>query len=174
LKQVLLAVLPAAYRQTLLTLEEASRDLQDLYARNALPHIVGYSTLAASAGAVPVPWLDLLVLPGLQTRMVYHLAQLYGRPLSGQRFLELASTLGIGIALRQAAREVVKLVPVVGSVASGALAGASTFALGKAFCWYYGTVQKGHVPNPEELKRYYQEQLRQAEQAWQRLARGEK
>src|SRR5262249_35078208 len=61
LKHVLLDVLPAAYRQTLLTLETATRQLQDLYARHALPHIVGYSSLAATAGAIPIPWLDLLI-----------------------------------------------------------------------------------------------------------------
>ena len=82
LKQTLLDVLPAAYRQTLLTLDEASRELKDFYARRVLPHIVGYSTLAATAGAFPIPWVDLLILPGIQTRMIYHLAQFYGQPLS--------------------------------------------------------------------------------------------
>jgi len=56
-----------------------------------LPHIAGYSTLAATAGAIPIPWLDLLILPGIQTRMIYHLAQLYGQPLTGARFVEYRS-----------------------------------------------------------------------------------
>jgi uncharacterized protein (DUF697 family) len=169
LKQELLDILPAGYRQTLLTLEEASKELQDFYARNALPHIVGYSVLAATAGAIPVPWLDLLILPGIQTRMIYHLARFYGQPLTGTRFLELASTLGLGMIARQAMREVMKLIPYVGSVAGAALAGASTFALGKAFCFYYSAVHKGHVPRAEDLRRYYQEQLVLAERAWKHL-----
>jgi uncharacterized protein (DUF697 family) len=166
LKRVLLDVLPAAYRQTLLTLDEANRGLQDLFAQHALPHIIGYSSLATSAGALPIPWLDLLILPAIQTRMVYHLAQLYGQPLRAQRFLELASTLGLGIMFRQAVREVMKFIPYVGSVLGGVLAGASTFALGKAFCFYYSAVQQGHVPQPEELRHYYQEQLAQAKHLW--------
>jgi uncharacterized protein (DUF697 family) len=166
LRHVLLELLPSAYRQTLLTLTEATRELQDLYARHALPHIVGYSTLAASAGAIPIPWLDLLVLPGIQTRMIYHLARFYGQPLTGTRFLELASTLGLGVVMRQAAREVMKLVPYVGSVVGSVFAGASTFALGKAFCYYYSAVHQGHVPRPEDLRRYYHEQLLLAEHAW--------
>jgi len=129
LKQTLLDVLPAAYRQTLLTLDEAKHSLQDLFARQTLPHIVGYSTLAATAGAFPIPWVDLLVLPIIHSQMIYHLARLYGQPLSATRFLEVASTLGLGIVVRQAAREVIKLIPYVGSVAGGALAAASTFAL---------------------------------------------
>jgi uncharacterized protein (DUF697 family)/predicted GTPase len=166
LQQVLLELLPAAYRQTLLTLEETTRELQDLYARHALPHIVGYSTLAASAGAIPIPWLDLLILPGIQTRMIYHLARFYGQPLTAPRFVELASTLGLGVVMRQAAREVMKLIPYVGSVVGGVFAGASTFALGKAFCYYYSAVHQGHVPRAEDLRRYYNEQLQLAEQAW--------
>jgi len=166
LKGVLLEVLPAVYRHTLIALDEAGRELQDLYMKHALPHILGYSTLAATAGAIPVPWLDLLLLPGIQTRMIYHLARFYGQPLTGTRFLELASTLGIGVLARQAVRELTKFIPVVGSVASAALAGASTFALGKAFCFYYSAVHKGHVPQKEELRRYYQEQLSQAEKLW--------
>jgi uncharacterized protein (DUF697 family) len=169
LKQTLLEILPAAYRQTLLTLNEASKELQDLYAQQAVPHIVGYSMLAATAGAIPVPWLDLLVLPGIQTRMIYHLAQLYGQPLTGTRFLELASTLGLGMVARQAVREIVKFVPYFGSVAGAALAGASTFALGKAFCFYYSAVHKGHVPKADDLRRYYQEQLALAEKSWGKM-----
>ena len=101
LKKVLLDLLPAGYRHTLLTLDEVTRQLQDLYARQALPRIVGYSTLAATAGAIPIPLLDLLILPGIQSRMIYHLARFYGQPLSATRFLELASTLGLGVVLRQ-------------------------------------------------------------------------
>jgi uncharacterized protein (DUF697 family) len=163
LRHALLDLLPAAYRQTLLTLGAAKRELQDLFARRALPHIIGYSTLATTAGAVPIPLLDLLILPGIQTQMIYHLARLYGQPLSASRFLEVAGTLGLGILVRQATREVVKLVPYVGSVAGGLLAGASTFALGKAFCFYYAAVRQGQVPKAEDLRRYYHEQLKSAE-----------
>jgi len=72
------------------------------------------------------------------------------------------------MVVRQAAREVVKFIPVVGSVAGAALAGAATFALGKAFCFYYSAVHKGHAPAAEELRRYYQEQLAHAEAMWKK------
>ena len=53
---------------------------------------------------------------------------------------------GWRMVVRQAVREVVKFIPYVGSVAGGVLAGASTFALGKAFCYYYSAIHQGHVP----------------------------
>jgi uncharacterized protein (DUF697 family) len=166
LKAALLELLPEAYAHTLRTLAEATNELRELYARHALPHILAYSTLAATTGAIPVPWIDLLILPGIQTRMVHHLARYYGQPLTAQRFIEIAGTLGMGMLVRQASREVMKFIPYVGSVAGGVLAGASTFALGKAFCFYYSAVHAGHVPRPEELKQYYQQELKAAERSW--------
>jgi uncharacterized protein (DUF697 family) len=169
LKAVLLEVLPAAYRQTFLTVEEANRSLRDLYARHATPYITFYSLLATTAGAIPVPWVDLLILPGIQTRMIHHLARLYGQPFRGQHFAELGGALGLGMLVRQGIREVMKFIPYVGSVAGGALAGASTFALGKAACFYYSGVQKGHAPQPDEIRRYYADQFAAIQKSWSAL-----
>jgi uncharacterized protein (DUF697 family) len=166
LRKSLLELLPSAYRQTLIALDETTGELQDLYEKLALPHIIGYSSLAAGAGAIPVPWIDLLILPAIQTRLVQQIAEIYHQEFNAARFAELAGTLGLGLVLRQAAREVTKLVPFVGSIASGALAGASTFALGKAVCFYYGQIHKGHVPKGEDIRRYYREQLAVAERHW--------
>jgi uncharacterized protein (DUF697 family) len=100
--------------------------------------------------------------------MVHDLAKVYGQPLARERLAELASALGLGLLSRQATRSLIKVIPVLGtvlgSVAGGVLAGASTYALGKAFCYYYSAVLQGHVPNPEDLRRYYQDELRKAEQ----------
>ncbi|HEY1378045.1 MAG TPA: DUF697 domain-containing protein [Gemmataceae bacterium] len=168
LKQLLLDHLPEAYRQTLLALDRATHEFRDRYEREALPVILGYSGLAATAGAVPIPWLDLLILPGIKSQMVAHLARRSGRPLDGRRFAELASALGLGLLARQALREVVKLVPYVGSVAGAALAAGSTYALGQAYLYYERSTRQGHVPDAAELRRVYQEQLSKAEQMWKR------
>jgi uncharacterized protein (DUF697 family) len=169
LKAALLDLLPEAYRQTFLMVEEANHSLRDLYARHATPYITFYSLLATTAGAIPVPWVDLLILPGIQTRMVHHVARLYGQPLKAQHFGELAGALGLGMLVRQGIRELMKFIPYVGSVAGGALAGASTFALGKAACFYYSGVQQGHAPTPDEIRRYYAEQLDVVRKSWSSL-----
>ena len=170
LRQVLFEVLPAAVGQTLLTLREATDTLQEIYLREAMPVIYAYSSMAATAGAVPVPVVDVLLISGIQTRLVYQLAELYGQPMDKRRMTEIAGSLGVGMLVRQAGRGLIKLIPgvgtVIGSVAGGALAGASTYALGRAFCYYFQSVHKGHVPKPEDLKRYYKEQLAAAEHVW--------
>src|SRR5262249_19697830 len=86
LRQGVVDVLPGALGQTLVPLDRATGELQDLYSRRAERYILGYSAVAATAGAVPVPLVDMVLVPAIQTRMVYHLAQLAGQPLTGQRF----------------------------------------------------------------------------------------
>lgn len=166
LKRTLIELLPSAYRATFARVTEVTTHLKDLHLRHAMPVILSYSSLAATAGAVPVPFLDLVLLPAVQAKMVHALAALYGQPMTATRFLEAATSLGMGLAARQAIREVVKFIPFVGSAAGAALAGASTFALGRAFCEYYQEVHEGHVPDPAALKKLYQEQLAAAEREW--------
>jgi uncharacterized protein (DUF697 family) len=173
LRQVLLEALPAAQAQSLRTLALAQQSLKDLFARRAAPTILGYSSLASTAGAIPLPFVDLVLVSAVQTSMLYELARLYGQPLTAQRLGELASGLGLGVLGRQASRALIKVIPglgtVIGSVAGGVLAGASTYALGQAFCYYYRAVLEGHVPDPADLRRYYKEQLNQAEAAWKAM-----
>ncbi|MFM7151409.1 MAG: YcjF family protein, partial [Gemmataceae bacterium] len=173
LVEALLDLLPRAQAQTLRTFEAIQTDLKDLYMRKAVPTISTYSTMAATIGATPVPFLDLLVVPALQTKMLYDLSRLYEQPLNKDRLAELAGSLGFGLITRQAGRSLIKIIPglgsVVGSAAGGLIAGASTFALGKAFCYYYSSYLEGHLPDEADLKRYYKEQYQRAEEGWKRL-----
>jgi uncharacterized protein (DUF697 family)/predicted GTPase len=166
LKQSLLKVLPTAYRESLLRLTDLTVMLKDVHQRHARPIILSYTSLAATAGALPIPLIDLVLLPAIQTRMVYHLAKIYGQELSAVRFLELATTVGMGLLAKQAIRQVTKFIPVVGSVAGSALAAASTFALGRAFVFYYESVHSGHVPDSAKLRSFYDEQLKEAHKLW--------
>jgi len=171
LKQTILNFLPKAYRQSLSRATELSTTLKDLHQKHAGPVILGYSSLAATAGAIPIPFVDLVLLPAVQTRMVYHLAKIYGQEMSAVRFLELAGSLGMGLLARQAVREVAKFIPFVGSVIGSSLAAASTYALGRAFCYYYEAVHSGHIPDAARLKGFYQDALRDVEQRWKNEAK---
>jgi uncharacterized protein (DUF697 family) len=86
--------------------------------------------------------------------------------MTAERFKEVAASLGIGILARQAVREVVKFIPYVGSVVGAAVAWASTYALGRAFCYYYESVCEGHVPDANSLKKFYHDQYAAAEARW--------
>jgi uncharacterized protein (DUF697 family) len=166
LKETLLNMLPGAYRQTLLRLKEATDTLKDVHLRHAEPVILGYATMAGTAGAVPIPFVDMLVIPGIQARMAQHLAGVYGQPMNQQRFREIAAAVGVGLVSRQLARQATKFIPFVGSAVGAAVGGASTYALGRALCYYFQAVCEGHVPDANTLKAVYQEQYAAAEKKW--------
>lgn len=166
LKQTLLKVLPSAYRQTLLRLKEATDVLKDAHLRHALPVIMGYSSVAGTAGAVPLPFVDLVLLPGIQAKMANHLAQIYGQPMTAERYKEIAAAVGVGMVARTLARQAVKFIPFVGSAVGATVAAASTYALGRALCYYFEAVCEGHVPTPDALRKFYHDQYTAAEKQW--------
>ncbi len=166
LKQALLKVLPSAYRQTLLRLKDATDALKDAHQRHAEPIILGYTSLAGTAGAVPVPFADMVLLPGIQVRMAHHIGQIYGQPMTPERLRELVTAIGVGMISRQLVRQAVKFIPVVGSAVGATVAAASTYALGRALCFYFEAVCEGHVPTPDVLRKFYHEHYDAAEKQW--------
>ena len=166
LRQSILTHLPKAFRQTLLALDESTHEFRDAALKRAMPLVLSYSTLAAGAGAIPVPFVDLLLIPGIQAKMVHALADSYGQPMTTERFWEIASSIGSGVVARQAAREAAKFIPGIGVAAGAAMAWGLTFALGRAFCQYFQSIREGHVPDPAQLKKLFEAELARAGKFW--------
>jgi len=150
---------PHATYQTLRQLPELTRELKDLHFRQAQPHIIVYALAAGAAGATPLPIADLPVISALQLKLLHTIASIYRQPLGVKTFLELAGTVGLGVLFRQGARSLLKIIPGLGSAVSGLYAGATTYALGCALCFYYQVVFDGHIPTPEKLKAFYEEKF---------------
>ncbi|MBI3302884.1 MAG: DUF697 domain-containing protein [Deltaproteobacteria bacterium] len=150
---------PHAMYQTLRQLPELTRELKDLHFHQAQPHIIAYALAAGAAGAAPLPVADLPVISALQLKLLHTIASLYRQPLGVKTFLEIAGTVGLGILFRQGARSLLKVIPGFGSAVSGLYAGAATYALGCALCFYYQAIFDGHLPRPEQLRAFYQEKF---------------
>ncbi|HVS84986.1 MAG TPA: hypothetical protein VHD91_05100 [Gaiellaceae bacterium] len=84
------------------------------------------------AAAVFVPGADLPLLTLNQVRMILRIAQAHGADPGRERMAEVAATVGAGIGLRAAARELLDLVPFAGWAVKGAVAYTGTRALGEA------------------------------------------
>lgn len=166
LKQAILSLLPKAYQESMLQTAELAAQLRESHLRKAMPIILVHSSMAASAGALPIPFVDLLMIPGVQMRMVHELGKAYGQPMTSARFLELATSLGVGLLARQAIRQAVKFIPFVGSAAGAALAWSSTYALGRAYCEYLQLIHDGHIPKADTIRNLYQDHLAKAQQVW--------
>lgn len=168
LQAALVDLLPAACRQTILNLEETMRPLRDLKERQAMPYIFSYSTLAATAAAMPVPWIDIPVVMALQSHLISKLAKIYRQSLNGKTIAHLASSLSGRLLTRLAVRSTFKLIPVIGSAANAALAFAYMWATGRAWCWYFGELRAGNAPSEAEVQRIWESQLSTAEKLWKR------
>lgn len=166
LEETLIELLPAACRQALLHLDDLRNSLRDLTAKQAMPMILTYSSLAAGAAATPLPWVDIPVVMTLQTRLVYLLADLYDQKMNVELLLKMAGAVGTRLALRFAVKAPLKFIPVLGQTANAAMAFAYTYSLGQACCWYFGEMRSGHIPSPEDLDKVWGEQLQQAVAVW--------
>jgi uncharacterized protein (DUF697 family) len=91
----------------------------------------------AVIGALPIPGADMPVMTANQARMVLNIAAAYGEDLSMERARELLGVLAAGFGLRALARQAVKLVPLGGWAAAGAIGYAGTVAMGRASILYF-------------------------------------
>ncbi|NIP85390.1 MAG: DUF697 domain-containing protein [Planctomycetales bacterium] len=166
LKEALRSLLPEAYRQALLQLDQAAESLKDLSTRRAMPYILSYSTMAGAAAAAPAAWVDIPAVLAIQSRLVYRLAAVYGQSLNAQILATMITAVGGRIAARLALRGPLKVIPWLGMTANAAMAFTYTYALGKACCWYFGERNRGNVPSGRELEEIWSEQLTLAARLW--------
>jgi uncharacterized protein (DUF697 family) len=95
------------------------------------------------SAAVFIPGVDMPLLTLNQIRLVLRIALAHGEEVDGQRAFELLGVVGIGFALRAAARELLDLIPVAGWAVKGAVAYAGTMAVGEAAVRYFDARTSG-------------------------------
>ena len=127
--------------------EDAQLELaRFLAARGAQARLAGtvlksFGAMAGVVGVQPIPLADFPVLLGLQMFMVSLIIHVSGREFSPRLAGEFAASLGLGfgagLVFRETARAAVKILPVWGHMISGGVAGAGTYALGRAAIAYY-------------------------------------
>jgi len=123
-----------------------------------------YMYLSMGAGLIPIPAIDMAAVLGLQLRMVAVLAGEYKQDFShdkGKAFI--ASLVGgsVPAAGGPAIGSLIKRVPVIGQtigvLAMPALAGASTYAVGKVFAQHFASGGTFLTFNPKAVARHYEE-----------------
>ncbi len=99
------------------------------------------SAICTAIGAQPIPLADLPVLAALQSVMVSGIMYIAGRERSPRAAAEFVGALGVnvgaGMVLREGARAALKFFPGWGNVVCGMVAGAGTYALGRAAIVYF-------------------------------------
>lgn len=99
------------------------------------------TAICAAIGAQPIPLADLPILTALQLVMVSGIMYISGRERSFRAATEFVTALGVnvgaGMILREGARALLKFFPGWGNVVCGAVAGAGTYAIGRAAIVYF-------------------------------------
>ena len=117
-----------------------SRD-REAQAQIAQTLVKSTSAVCAAVGAQPIPLADLPILTTLQLVMVSGIMHIAGRERSLRAATEFAAALGVnvgaGMILREGTRAVLKFFPGWGNVLCGMVAGAGTYALGRAAIVYF-------------------------------------
>ncbi len=120
-------------------------------------------------GALPIPGADMPAIAANQGRMVLGIAAAHGEEISLDRARELLGVLAAGFGLRALSRQVLKLVPVGGWAASGAIGYAGTLAMGRATVLYFERGKK--EPGPGERSEIMRRAREEAEAFLSRLRR---
>ncbi|MFA1822279.1 YcjF family protein [Virgibacillus oceani] len=120
-------------------------------------------------GANPIPGSDLPIITGLQTFMISAIALIGGKKINKKGVIEFFSALGVnvaaGFALRQVARQLVKVVPVAGNVVSGAIASAGTYALCEAAIAYF--IDEKSIENVKDIyKKVFDKRKKESEKEY--------
>ena len=130
-------------QQTIETNPHMTDERRDELAEQA---VTRFSAWSAAAGVIPVPFVDMLAVGGVQIQMLRTLAEIYGVPFSdniGKSIL--ATTLGsvIPAGVAAPAASMLKFVPVIGtavaSITMPVVSAGATYALGKVFIQHFAS-----------------------------------
>jgi GTP-binding protein Era len=127
-------LLPSALQDAFIAAQRADSALKERRIRTLIYSKAG---VCAAVALAPIPIADILVLTPIQMAMVATIGYFHGVEVSAERAGELMGVMGAGVGLREAARQLVKLIPGYGLVVSAAIAFAGTVALGEtANLWF--------------------------------------
>ncbi len=108
----------------------------------AWQQIVAAAGSAGVVGLIPLPFVDLIPLLGIQSGLVLSTARVYGYRINLARAKELIVTFGIGMIARTVYQQLAKLAGVPGWVVSAAIAASTTVVIGYAAMMWFAHGEK--------------------------------
>jgi len=130
----------------------------------ALAIVKKWSAWSMAPAILPYPFLDLVAISAIQMNMLRELSNLYGTRFSANLVKNVVGSLlgsfGMAVAGTGVAYSLLKIVPFVGRTAAvlalPAVAGASTYALGRVFASHYATGGTLLSFDPDKTRDFFQ------------------
>jgi uncharacterized protein (DUF697 family) len=135
--------------------------------RIATKKIRNYMWWSMGAGLVPVPFLDLVAISGVQVKMLSELSKIYGVPFNENRGKAVIGAL-LGALVPQSLTcgvvgSALKAIPTVGTIAGASTlvltSGASAWALGKVFVQHFEAGGTFLDFDPDAVRDYFKKQF---------------
>jgi uncharacterized protein (DUF697 family) len=137
----------------------------------ALKKVRNYMWWSMGAGLVPVPFLDLVAVSGVQLKMLAEISKIYEVPFQESRGKALIGSL-LGFIVPQSLAcgvvgSVMKAIPGLGALAGAPamalFAGSAAWALGKVFVQHFESGGTFLDFNPEKVKEYFKTQFQEGQ-----------
>jgi len=137
MRETICGLLPAAARLEFARMTGAKKAQAEI----ASTLLKSFTAVCGVIGVQPIPLADMPILTTLQTLMVGLIVHVSGKPVNPRLIAEFLGALGLnigaGILFRESARALIKIVPFWGNAVSGFVAGAGTYAVGRAAIAYF-------------------------------------
>jgi uncharacterized protein (DUF697 family) len=138
--------------------------IEDAADENIKYHVYG----ALAMGLMPLPLIDFLGISAIQLNLLKNLSELYEVPFSKDMVKNLVGAL-IGATLPSMyLSSVSKLMPVIGQsvglISSSAIAGVSTYAIGKVFNRHFSEGGTFLSFDPEKARAFYEQMFQEGQQ----------
>lgn len=128
-----------------------------------------YGSMAV--GLIPMPMVDLVALTGIQLNMLRKLAKIYDIPFMQDKVKHLISSLlgsSLPLVFSGTLASLLKTLPIVGQttgvLALPALAGATTYAIGKIFTQHFASGGTFLTFDPEAVREHFQQLLKEGKE----------
>ncbi len=150
LSEIMYTVIPEAVRKTFIAVQCANIELKKGRARAV---VAASAATAAAIGAVPIPFSDAALLVPEQIAMLGAITVAFGIPMEQASLAAIVTatigTAGTTVLGKSVVSGLLKLIPVVGSVAGGTISAATaaslTAALGEAYIVVLIRIMKGEM-----------------------------
>ncbi len=122
---------------------------------------------AVAGGILPVPWIDIAAVTGVQLSLIHSLSKLYDVEFKKNAARNIITSLLGSVVPQSLAQGTVgsalKTIPVLGqifgSVSMSAFSGATTYAIGKVFIQHFETGGTLLDFDVEKMREYFKEQF---------------
>jgi uncharacterized protein (DUF697 family) len=131
-----------------------------------------YVIASMGIGLIPLPFVDLVALTGVQLKMLHSLANLYDIPFSKELGKSITGSLVGGIlpvsATRASAGSLAKLIPIggtaTGMITTSIFAGATTYAIGKVFIQHFESGGTFLTFDPNKVREHFQQEFEKGQE----------